>query len=132
MIPTRRRLVALVASVGVLAIAASAPVAGAALPAGFPVPAATGLGPFTTPVASAPIGGAALGADALPAGDCAHKSVEGQGATAGTTDQVCVGSGLVFIGPAIGQVATVIGPTVIGPAVIGTSVVSAGDVAAGP
>jgi hypothetical protein len=131
MIPTRRRLVALVASVGVLAIAASAPVAGAALPAGFPMPGATGLGGFTTPVASAPIGGAALGAEALP-GACAHKSVEGQGATAGTTDQVCVGSGLVFIGPAIGQVATVIGPTIIGPAVIGTSVVSAGDVAAGP
>jgi hypothetical protein len=136
MIPTRRRLAALVASVGVLAITASAPVAGAALPAGFPMPGlplpgATPLGGLNT-AAYVPVGLAAVGAEALPAGACGHKSVEGQGATAGTTDQVCVGSGLVFIGPAIGQVATVIGPTVIGPAVIGTSVVSAGDVAAGP
>jgi hypothetical protein len=136
MIPTRRRLAALVASVGVLAIAASAPVAGAALPAGFPMPGfplpgATPLGGLNT-AAYAPVGLAAVGAEAFPAGACAHKSVEGQGATAGTTDQVCNAGGLVYVGPAIGQVATVIGPTIIGPAVVGNLVVSAGNVAAGP
>jgi hypothetical protein len=57
--------------------------------------------------------------------------MEGQGATGGTTNHICQGSGLVFVGPALGQVAAVIGPTVIGPAVIGTTVVSAGDAAAG-
>jgi hypothetical protein len=136
MIPTRRRLAALVASVGVLAIAASVPVAGAALPAGFPMPGfplpgATPLGGLNA-ATYAPVGLAAIGAEALPSGVCRHTSVEGQGATAGTSDQVCVGSGLVYIGPAIGQVATVIGPTIIGPAVVGTSVISAGNVATGP
>jgi hypothetical protein len=42
-----------------------------------------------------------------------------------------MGAGLSFVGPAIGQIATVTGPTIIGPAVIGTSVVSAGNVAVG-
>jgi hypothetical protein len=45
--------------------------------------------------------------------------------------QQCLGAGLSFVGPAIGQIATVIGPTIIGPANIGTTVVSAGDVVAG-
>jgi hypothetical protein len=37
-----------------------------------------------------------------------------------------MGTGLSFVGPAVGQIATVIGPTIIGPAVIGNVVVSAG------
>jgi hypothetical protein len=57
--------------------------------------------------------------------------VEGQGATGGTTAQICAGAGLTFVGPAIGQIATVIGPTIIGPAVIGNIVVSAGNASAG-
>jgi hypothetical protein len=43
-----------------------------------------------------------------------------------------MGSGLSFVGPSIGQIATVIGPTIIGPAVVGNSIVSAGNVAVGP
>ena len=42
-----------------------------------------------------------------------------------------MGTGLSFVGPAVGQIATVIGPTIIGPAVIGNVVVSAGNGAAG-
>jgi hypothetical protein len=42
-----------------------------------------------------------------------------------------VGGGLSFIGPAVGQVASVIGPTIIGPVYIGTSIVSAGAAAGG-
>jgi hypothetical protein len=57
-------------------------------------------------------------------GDNDH--VERQGGTAGTVAKVCQGGGLVFIGPAVGQVAAVIGPTVIGPAQVG-AIVSAGD-----
>jgi hypothetical protein len=57
--------------------------------------------------------------------------VEGQGPTGGTTAQICAGAGLTFVGPAIGQIATVIGPTIIGPAVIGNIVVSAGNANAG-
>jgi hypothetical protein len=45
---------------------------------------------------------------------------------------VCTGApGLTFIGPAIGQVASVIGPTIIGPSVIGNLVVAAGNGATG-
>ena len=56
----------------------------------------------------------------------------GQGTTAGTVASVCQGAGLAFIGPAIGQVTSVIGPTIIGPAVVGNVVVSGGSGAAGP
>ena len=62
---------------------------------------------------------------------CSNHSIEGQGATAGTENKICMGGGLVFIGPSVGQVATLIGPTVIGPAQIGSAVVSAGNVVAG-
>jgi hypothetical protein len=44
---------------------------------------------------------------------------------------VCQGTGLSFVGPAIGQIATVIGPTIIGPAVIGNVTVSAGSSSVG-
>ena len=75
----------------------------------------------------------AASAEALigPNAPCSTDSNEQQGATAGTANSVCQGSGLSFIGPSVGQVATVMGPTIIGPADVGTVVVSAGDVAAG-
>jgi hypothetical protein len=47
------------------------------------------------------------------------------------TNQQCLGAGLSFVGPSIGQIATVIGPTIIGPAVVGTSIQSAGNAAVG-
>jgi hypothetical protein len=77
----------------------------------------------------APVPARALGPEASPTDACGHSSVEGQGATAGTTDQICVGSGLVYIAPADGQIATLAGPTITGSAVVGNLVVSAGDVA---
>jgi hypothetical protein len=77
--------------------------------------------------------GPVAGAGALvgPGSPCGTDTPSQQGATAGTSNTVCQGSGLSFIGPSVGQVATVIGPTVIGPATIGNAIVSAGDVAAG-
>lgn len=74
-----------------------------------------------------------LGLDGAPSGveTCSNRNSEGQGATAGTENKICMGSGLVFIGPSVGQVAALIGPTVIGPAQIGNAVVSAGNVVAG-
>jgi len=63
-------------------------------------------------------------------GACGSSSgAEGQGGTGGTNAYTCVGAGLVFVGPAIGQIASVIGPTIIGPAVVGAVNVSAGDAA---
>ena len=44
---------------------------------------------------------------------------EGQGGTGGTTAQACLGAGVSYVGPAIGQIATVIGPTIISPGFVG-------------
>jgi hypothetical protein len=65
------------------------------------------------------------------AGSCSSSSNDGQGGTGGTENKICQGGGLVFVGPAVGQVATVVGPTIIGPSQVGTVVVSRGYVVAG-
>lgn len=62
------------------------------------------------------------------AGNCSPPTIgQGQGSPGGNSHTICQGAGLIYIGPAVGQIATVIGPTVIGPAVIGASNVSAGN-----
>jgi hypothetical protein len=117
-----KRLAAAIATVGVLAI--GAPGAGAAT-GGFQVPSGfSGWGGFVPggfPAADNGIAGAF--------GPCSRPSAEGQGGTGAADHQVCQGAGLSFIGPAIGQIATVIGPTIIGPAANLNVVVSAGAVA---
>jgi hypothetical protein len=76
---------------------------------------------------------ATAGASISPGSPCATGDTpELQGQVGGTSNSVCQGSGLSFIGPSVGQVATVMGPTIIGPSNVGTVVVSAGDVAAAP
>ena len=55
---------------------------------------------------------------------------QGVGNPGTAPQQVCQGAGLTYIGPTIGQVGTIIGPTTIGPAVIGVSAVAAGNVGA--
>ena len=81
---------------------------------------------FTVLAICVPIASASA---SLDNGPCA--TGDSVGASGGTANSVCQGSGLSFIGPSVGQVATVMGPTIIGPADVGTVVVSAGDVAAG-
>jgi hypothetical protein len=56
----------------------------------------------------------------------------GQAPTGSTTALTCLGTGLNFVAPAIGQVAAVIGPTIIGPAVVGNLAVTAGSSAVAP
>jgi hypothetical protein len=114
MMPTGKRLAVVLGVAGVLAIGGSAIGAGAAA------------------AASLPVRPDLLAFDGLSGGPeaCSSRSAEQQGATAGTETKVCQGGGLVFVGPAVGQVATVIGPTVIGPAQV-SAVVSAGNVGAG-
>jgi hypothetical protein len=109
---TPKCLVAAIAAIGALAIAA--PAASADFPGftgfpGFPGTAVGGVGSATGIL-----------------GPCSRTTTEGQGAT-GTADPQACGV-LAFIGPSVGQIASVIGPTIIGPAVIGSSVVSAGHV----
>jgi hypothetical protein len=80
------------------------------------------------------LGGAGLGSlnGGANAAACGISSGnEGQGGTAGTETVVCNGAGgLSFVGPQIGQVASVIGPTIIGGVVTGSVITAAGDAAA--
>jgi hypothetical protein len=61
----------------------------------------------------------------------AHGS-EGQGAVGVTENSVCGGVNLVFVGPAVGNVSSVIGPTIMGPGFAGQVIVGNGATAAGP
>ncbi|MCW3066927.1 MAG: hypothetical protein JWN32_4099 [Solirubrobacterales bacterium] len=118
----RRALLAALAVTAALVL--SAPTAGASTLPAWSVPAS---------LQGAPVGVNLPGlADAaVPTATCGTATNDGQGRTGGTATEVCMGSGLNFVGPAVGQIASVIGPTIIGPAVIGTSVQSAGNVAIG-
>jgi hypothetical protein len=62
---------------------------------------------------------------------CAANSPAGNGFAGGTTANGC-GTVLNFIGPAIGEVAAVIGPTVIGPATLASPLVTAAGPVQGP
>jgi len=117
MMPLRKLLIAALAAGAVLA--AGAPAADAS-------PIAPGFG-VGVPIVASP------GPGFSAAGPCADsRGTEGQGGTARTSNQVCMGAGLTFIGPATAQIASVIGPTIIGPTAVGQVVVSAGNVATGP
>jgi hypothetical protein len=76
--------------------------------------------------------GAAFGVGSFDSGLCSDPGVVAPGATGGTENRICQGSGLVFVGPQVGQIATVVGPTIIGPGFVGNAVSSAGSVVAGP
>jgi hypothetical protein len=103
----RGRLLAVAATLTVFAVAA-------------PISSASADWPFTVPNINT-VGGQA------GAYGCGINDPEGVGAAGGTTSQSC-GAVLSFIGPAIGEVATVIGPTIIGSAVLAPVSVSAGPV----
>jgi hypothetical protein len=109
MLPTPKRLAAVVAVMGVLAIGGPLAGATAAPAAAAAVPGSPGFNPAL----------------------CSSTPVQGQGTVAGTEIKICQGSGLVFVAPSVGQVASVIGPTIIGPAVLGASGVAAGNAAVG-
>jgi hypothetical protein len=124
MMPLRTPLVAVLAVTAALAGGASAAGASTAPTGQFSVPTA---GFPATPIAALPIADTA----ATAAGACTTATGdEGQGRTGGNDNTVC--AGLSFIGPSVGQVATVIGPTIMSPAFTGVSIVSAGNVAIGP
>jgi hypothetical protein len=130
MMPFRRVVVSALAvgaalSVGVPAASASTlPTPAFTFPtAGFQLPTA-----FSFPTAAAG-GGTAAG----NAGPCGSTSAsQGNGSVAGATAQTCLGAGgLSFVGPAIGQISSIVGPTIMGPAVGVTVIQSAGNVGGG-
>jgi hypothetical protein len=67
----------------------------------------------TDAAAPAPSTPVALYGDPAGLGDCTDSSPT-QGNTGGTEGKVCQGAGLAFVGPSVGQVANVVGPTIIG------------------
>jgi hypothetical protein len=71
--------------------------------------------------------------DPVPAGACSPATIGSPTQTVGGTEnEICQGGGgLAFVAPAIGQVATVVGPTIIGPSQTGNVVVSPGNVNVG-
>ena len=71
-------------------------------------------------------------AQAVPVGGagCVIVGFDGSAGTAGTGASQC--GTLNFVGPAIGQIASVIGPTIISPAVTGTVLVTGNNVGAVP
>jgi hypothetical protein len=58
---------------------------------------------------------------------CGSNTPSGNGPAGGTTNQAC-GTVLAFIGPSVGQIASVVGPTIIGSTVLAPITVSAGPV----
>ncbi|MDX6644646.1 MAG: hypothetical protein QOK40_373 [Miltoncostaeaceae bacterium] len=118
MMRTTLAAIALLALGAPVASAGAAPVGGFSMP---PVPAMLSRVPLASPAGygelAAPVCGTSQGAFGL-----GH---------VGSTILTCQGSGLTFVGPSVGQVASVIGPTIIGPAFIGSSIVSAGNVGIG-
>jgi hypothetical protein len=110
------------------ALAVGAPAAGATVPIPF-----GGFG--STPVGGQSIG-SGVGAQSTGAGTGTSGCGPGIGSqlvgrTGGQEATIC-NAGLVFVGPAVGQVSSVIGPTIISPAVVGNSfIVSGGSVAVG-
>jgi hypothetical protein len=113
--------------------------AAAALAVGAPAAGATVPIPFGG-VGTIPIGGLSAGSGFGPQSTGAGTGTSGCGSSAGTQllgrtggqNATICDAGLVFVGPAVGQVSSVIGPTIISPAVVGNSfIVSAGSVAVG-
>jgi hypothetical protein len=125
MTPIRTSLVAALAVAAVLAVVAPAASASTAPTRQFSIPTAFARYQ-TTPVSlSIPTG--------IPAGSCTTPSgIEGQGRVGGNDIYSCIGAGLSFIGPSLGQISTVIGPTIISPGFAGNVIVSGGNVNVGP
>jgi hypothetical protein len=62
------------------------------------------------------------------AGPCGTISNEGVGRAGGNEASICQGAGLAFIGPSVGAVATIMGPTIMSPGFVGTIIQSTGNV----
>jgi hypothetical protein len=124
----RRHLLAAMIAMSVLAVAAPVSGAGAqTLPVGPP-----GIGPG---LGGLPVIGGAVGTSTGVGGQagsfgCGSNTPSTNGPAGGTTNQAC-GSVLSFIGPSVGEIASVVGPTIIGSTVIGQVNVSAGPVHVG-
>jgi hypothetical protein len=132
MMRLRKPLIVALAAIAALAVAVPAAHASTVPAYHFSMP--TGFAGFqgypaalSTPI-TLPAGGA------MPTGgDCSNPAgVEGQGRTGGNDIYACIGAGLSFVGPSVGMISTVMGPTIISPGFAGSVIVSGGNVNVGP
>ena len=121
-------LAALTMSASLMAVPSAA--AASTIPTSPFLPVGTPVGVSASPTGAAAGGvGVPNSGDASSANGPCGASVAGGGGTAGyAASQNCLGSGLVFVGPEIGQIASVIGPTIISPGFTGVVNVSAGNI----
>ena len=114
------------------ALAVTASLVGGAPAAGASTIPTSWTTPSSWSMPTWPYGAAGAGAGRSIAGACGRPTTgEGQAGNGTVSNQVCQGAGLTFIGPSIGEIASVVGPTIIGPAFVGSTIVSTGNVAIG-
>jgi hypothetical protein len=109
----RRTPIALAAAIAALAVG---------------VPAAGAITWPTTFAGLPPVAPSGLSLPGNAAGPCGTISNEGVGRAGGNEASVCQGAGLAFIGPSVGAVATIVGPTIMSPGFVGTVIQSTGNV----
>jgi hypothetical protein len=95
----RRRVLAVMAATGAVALAA--PVSGASAQIAPVVP-------------TAPLGGSAIGGNQIGTAGCVGTNRPSFGGNNGSTSAQTCGALLSFTGPQVGQISSVIGPTIIG------------------
>jgi hypothetical protein len=108
----RRRLLTTLIATGLVAVAA--PVAGASAAT---LPAFPGLSGYTFPTSfgSLPsLNTTAIGGNQIGTAGCVGTNRPSLGGNNGSTANQSCGAVLSFMGPSIGQIASVIGPTIIG------------------
>jgi hypothetical protein len=130
-----RRILSAALAVGGL-LGATAPGASASTlptPVGFQSGALPSLGDaWNFPVLGRNVGAVGAGSGGICGSSSASQGGGGSGTAGGTTAQVCLAPGaLSFVGPSIGQISSIVGPTIIGPASNITVIQSAGSVGNG-
>ena len=84
------------------------------------------------PILGQNVGAVGAGSGGICGSSSASQGGGGSGNAGGTTAQVCLAPGaLSFVGPSIGQISSIVGPTIIGPASNISVIESAGSVGNG-
>ena len=114
-----RRILPAALAVGAV-LGATAPAASAStLPTptfGWPA-LTTASYPWSVPPLDGNAGAVGSGSGGICGSSTATQGGIGASTAGGTTAQVCLGPGaLSFVGPAIGEISSIVGPTIIGPA----------------
>ena len=127
-LPAALTFAALLGATAPAASASTLPTPGFGLPAG----ALPWLDYPSLPALGGDFGAVGAGSGGICGDSSASQGGGGAGNAGGTANQVCLAPGsLSFVGPSIGQVSSIIGPTIIGPASNISVIESAGSVGNG-